>query len=155
MSTNSPSDPTKAHTPPPNSEDVEANVSAAIRRAEQWLEVEETSKSTKQLADMVHDPDGVEFTFAFVDRVARPEDNKVAAREFMKIAHPIKRTAPVPGFMSFLDTVLVTAGAGGVGLLLTQLAVAAGAHVHDWQGKTLDYTPRESFLNPGFRVSIY
>ncbi|MCV2963668.1 3'(2'),5'-bisphosphate nucleotidase CysQ, partial [Escherichia coli] len=27
--------------------------------------------------------------------------------------------------------------------------------VHDWQGKTLDYTPRESFLNPGFRVTIY
>ncbi|MBA2039358.1 3'(2'),5'-bisphosphate nucleotidase CysQ, partial [Escherichia coli] len=26
---------------------------------------------------------------------------------------------------------------------------------HDWQGKPLDYTPRESFLNPGFRVSIY
>ncbi|EBB4726113.1 3'(2'),5'-bisphosphate nucleotidase CysQ, partial [Salmonella enterica subsp. enterica serovar Typhimurium] len=25
----------------------------------------------------------------------------------------------------------------------------------DWQGKTLDYTPRESFLNPGFRVTIY
>ena len=35
------------------------------------------------------------------------------------------------------------------------VAVAAGAHVHDWKGKTLDYTPRESFLNPGFRVSIY
>ena len=35
------------------------------------------------------------------------------------------------------------------------VAVAAGAHVHDWQGRTLDYTPRESFLNPGFRVSIY
>lgn len=35
------------------------------------------------------------------------------------------------------------------------VAVAAGAHVHDWQGKTLDYTPRESFLNPGFRVSIF
>ncbi|MCS2160217.1 3'(2'),5'-bisphosphate nucleotidase CysQ [Scandinavium sp. H11S7] len=35
------------------------------------------------------------------------------------------------------------------------VAVAAGAHVHDWQGKTLDYTPREAFLNPGFRVSIY
>ncbi|MDA4822878.1 3'(2'),5'-bisphosphate nucleotidase CysQ, partial [Enterobacter kobei] len=25
----------------------------------------------------------------------------------------------------------------------------------DWQGKPLDYTPRESFLNPGFRVSLY
>jgi len=35
------------------------------------------------------------------------------------------------------------------------VAVAAGAYVHDWKGKTLDYTPRESFLNPGFRVSIY
>ncbi|WP_031521616.1 3'(2'),5'-bisphosphate nucleotidase CysQ [Siccibacter colletis] len=35
------------------------------------------------------------------------------------------------------------------------VAMAAGAQVHDWQGKTLDYTPRESFLNPGFRVSIY
>ena len=34
-------------------------------------------------------------------------------------------------------------------------AAAAGAHVHNWQGKPLDYTPRESFLNPGFRVSIY
>ncbi|ABV14694.1 TPA: 3'(2'),5'-bisphosphate nucleotidase CysQ [Citrobacter koseri] len=35
------------------------------------------------------------------------------------------------------------------------VAAAAGAHVHNWQGKPLDYTPRESFLNPGFRVSIY
>lgn len=35
------------------------------------------------------------------------------------------------------------------------VAIAAGAHVHDWQGKTLDYTPRESFLNPGFRVSLF
>ena len=46
------------------SKDVEASVGAAIRRAEKWLEVEETSKSTQQLADMVHDPNGVEFTFA-------------------------------------------------------------------------------------------
>ncbi|MEA1063356.1 3'(2'),5'-bisphosphate nucleotidase CysQ [Erwinia sp. HR93] len=35
------------------------------------------------------------------------------------------------------------------------VAAAAGARVHDWQGRTLDYTPRESFLNPGFRVSIF
>lgn len=34
------------------------------------------------------------------------------------------------------------------------VAVAAGGHVRDWQGKTLSYTPRESFLNPGFRVSV-
>jgi 3'(2'), 5'-bisphosphate nucleotidase len=35
------------------------------------------------------------------------------------------------------------------------VAMAAGAYVHDWQGKTLDYAPRESFLNPGFRVSLF
>lgn len=35
------------------------------------------------------------------------------------------------------------------------VARAAGAKIHDWQGKTLDYTPAESFLNPGFRVSIF
>lgn len=35
------------------------------------------------------------------------------------------------------------------------VAVAAGAQIHDWQGKPLCYTPRESFLNPGFRVSLF
>ncbi len=35
------------------------------------------------------------------------------------------------------------------------VAVAAGATVTDWHGQTLDYTPKESFLNPGFRVSLF
>ncbi|SLM64391.1 MULTISPECIES: 3'(2'),5'-bisphosphate nucleotidase CysQ [Dickeya] len=35
------------------------------------------------------------------------------------------------------------------------VALAAGAQVHDWQGNTLSYLPRESFLNPGFRVSLF
>lgn len=35
------------------------------------------------------------------------------------------------------------------------VAIAAGALVNDWQGKPLSYTPRESFLNPGFRVSLF
>ncbi|WON77294.1 3'(2'),5'-bisphosphate nucleotidase CysQ [Serratia sp. UGAL515B_01] len=35
------------------------------------------------------------------------------------------------------------------------IAVAAGAQIRDWQGKPLQYTPRESFLNPGFRVSLF
>lgn len=34
------------------------------------------------------------------------------------------------------------------------VAAAAGAHVRDWQGRYLDYTPRESLLNPGFCVSV-
>lgn len=35
------------------------------------------------------------------------------------------------------------------------VAMAAGAQIHDWQGRPLSYTPRESFLNPGFRVSLF
>lgn len=35
------------------------------------------------------------------------------------------------------------------------VAQAAGATVTDWQGQTLMYTPKESFLNPGFRVSLF
>lgn len=35
------------------------------------------------------------------------------------------------------------------------VAAAAGAQIHDWQGKPLIYAPRESFLNPGFRVSLF
>ncbi len=35
------------------------------------------------------------------------------------------------------------------------VALAAGAHITDWSGKTLDYTPRESLINPGFRVSSF
>lgn len=35
------------------------------------------------------------------------------------------------------------------------VAMAAGAQISDWQGRALDYTPRVSFLNPGFRVSLF
>lgn len=35
------------------------------------------------------------------------------------------------------------------------VAAAAGAQVRDWQGRLLTYAPRESFLNPGFRVSLF
>lgn len=70
-------------------QDMEGLVDVAIEQADTWLEVKETAPATKQLADMVHDPHGVEFTFSFVDRVARPEDNKVAAEEFAKIASPL------------------------------------------------------------------
>lgn len=34
------------------------------------------------------------------------------------------------------------------------IAMAAGAQVNDWQERPLDYTPRASFLNSGFQVSL-
>lgn len=34
------------------------------------------------------------------------------------------------------------------------IAIAAGARIHDWQGKPLTYLPAESLLNPGFHVFV-
>ena len=143
------------------SKDVEASVGAAIRRAEKWLEVEETSKSTKQLADMVHDPNGVEFTFAFVDRVARPEDNKVAAHEFAKIASPLNKKSETPGFMGLLDTFLVSAGSIAAPLLpnvvmpiaRTYLRQTVGHLVLDAESQALD-TMLDKAKEDGFTLNL-
>jgi len=151
----------QANTPLHNSSDVEAVVTKAIHRAEQWLEIEETSASTKQLADMVHDPDGVEFTFAFVDRVARPEDNHVSAKEFAKIANPFKRTDPVPGFMSLVDSILVTAGSIAAPLLpnivmpiaRSYLRATVGHLVLDAESKALDRM-LDDYRDKGFQLNL-
>ncbi|PLK59440.1 3'(2'),5'-bisphosphate nucleotidase CysQ [Candidatus Palibaumannia cicadellinicola] len=34
------------------------------------------------------------------------------------------------------------------------VAIAAGAQVNDWHKQSINYTPRVSFLNPGFQVSL-
>lgn len=143
------------------SKDVEASVGAAIRRAEKWLEVEETARSTRQLADMVHDPDGVEFTFSFVDRVARPEDNMVAAREFAKIANPFNKQSSTPGFMTLLDTFLVTAGSIAAPLLpsvvmpiaRTYLRQTVGHLVLDAESKAMD-DMLDKAKESGFRLNL-
>ncbi|MXP51322.1 3'(2'),5'-bisphosphate nucleotidase CysQ [Pantoea sp. SoEX] len=35
------------------------------------------------------------------------------------------------------------------------IAVASGAHVKDWSGKTLNYIPRQSLTNPKFLASVF
>ena len=133
----------------------------ALHRADDWLKIEETSRSTRQLADMVHEPSGVEFTFSFVDRVARPEDNRVAAEEFAKIAHPVKRKAPVPGFLGIVDRLLVTAGSIAAPLLpqvvmpiaRAYLRTVVGHLVLDAESATMD-TMLESAKDDGFQLNI-
>ncbi|KAB1501403.1 aldehyde dehydrogenase family protein [Corynebacterium sp. 320] len=150
-----------ANTPLPNSGDVEAVVDAAISRANEWLQIEETSASTQQLADLVHDPDGVEFTFAFVDRVARPEDNRVAAKEFVKIAHPFKKSAPIPDFMGPIDSLLVTAGSIFAPLLPSVVMPIARSYLRstvahlvlDAESKALDELLDRS-REEGFRLNL-
>ena len=74
---------TDAYTPLPNSSDLDKAAEAAVIRAKEWLALtnnaasKKEAASTEQLAALVRDDDGIRFTMGFVDRVARPADNKI------------------------------------------------------------------------------
>jgi RHH-type transcriptional regulator, proline utilization regulon repressor / proline dehydrogenase / delta 1-pyrroline-5-carboxylate dehydrogenase len=91
----------------------DAMVERAVARAERWS-IESTwsggngDAATRRLAAMVHDAGGVEFAMAFVDRVARPEDDEVAARELARL---VGRGATLPSFATVLDRTMLRVGA--------------------------------------------
>ncbi|MCD2194425.1 bifunctional proline dehydrogenase/L-glutamate gamma-semialdehyde dehydrogenase [Actinomycetospora endophytica] len=87
-----------------------ALVERAIVRADRWSAASASGHdaATRRLASLVHDPDGVDFALRFVDRVARPDDDGVAARELARLAG---RGATLPGFASALDRGMLRAGA--------------------------------------------
>src|SRR5699024_4262370 len=99
---------TAAHTRLPESDDVEAVVEAAAQRARTWLTVTEDKHdaSTEQLAALLRDEDGVAFTMDFVDRVMRPEDDKVAADALQAITEKFD-----PAFLGRFNGLLI--GMGG------------------------------------------
>src|SRR5699024_10909097 len=71
----------------------------AITRAHEWLAATSHSdgiSATERLPDLVRDPGGVAFTMDFVDRVARPEDNRTAA-------HALRKLDSAPDFLGRLN----------------------------------------------------
>lgn len=153
--------------PPPNSHDLDDITDRAIARAHEWLEAtngEQTRKessSTEQLAALVHDPQGIDFTMGFVDRVARPEDNAVAAKEFASLGSPFGRKEPLPDFLGPLNTALVSLGALA-GQILPDIVMPiargylrkmVGHLVLDANGKALDKLLDDAHAN-GFRLNI-
>ena len=67
--------------------------------------------SGERLAGVLKDPNGLNFTLGFVDRVVRPEDLRVAARNFEKLTHI------VPAFLPRYLRILIVLG-GGFAILL-------------------------------------
>jgi RHH-type transcriptional regulator, proline utilization regulon repressor / proline dehydrogenase / delta 1-pyrroline-5-carboxylate dehydrogenase len=94
----------------PPAEIDEPMVERAVARAARWSEASAGGHdaATRRLASLVHDPDGVEFALRFVDRVARPDDDGVAARELARLAG---RGATLPGFATVVDRTMLRAGA--------------------------------------------
>ena len=110
---------TSAHTRLPESGDVEACVDAAVTRAHSWLRASEgeQDKGTEQLAQLLRDSEGAAFTMDFVDRVMRPEDDKVAANALKKITQQFD-----PAFLGLINGTLVGMG-GFFGPILPNLVM--------------------------------
>ena len=62
--------------------------------------------AAEQLAKLVHDPAGVDYTMAFVDQVARPEDNGTAANQLAAMTKGTK----APAFLSAMDRAAMQLG---------------------------------------------
>ncbi|MFD1824469.1 bifunctional proline dehydrogenase/L-glutamate gamma-semialdehyde dehydrogenase [Mumia zhuanghuii] len=63
----------------------------------QWLDAAATKPvdpAARQLAAVLKDPAGLDFTVGFVDRVIRPEDTGVAAQSFRELARSTPRFLP-------------------------------------------------------------
>ncbi|WP_168582585.1 proline dehydrogenase family protein [Gephyromycinifex aptenodytis] len=93
-------------------------VEDAVSLARAWAQATEegetpTEKATSgQLAALVRDQAGLDFAVRFVDRVARPEDNAVAARELSRLS-----TKNASGFLAGPDRAML-----GLGSLVAPLA---------------------------------
>ena len=76
---------------------AKALASEAVALVRHWLT--EASKipvdaSAQQLAGVLKDPNGLEFTVGFVDGVVRPEDLNVAARNLAALAPKVPAFLP-------------------------------------------------------------
>ncbi|UCR90635.1 bifunctional proline dehydrogenase/L-glutamate gamma-semialdehyde dehydrogenase [Mycetocola spongiae] len=85
-----------ADSPSPSTPRTEVSGADAVALVEKWLTASEAfapSKSASLLAETLKDPAGLDFTLGFVDRVVRPEDLSVAARNLRLLAKD------APGFL--------------------------------------------------------
>ncbi|QNO37408.1 bifunctional proline dehydrogenase/L-glutamate gamma-semialdehyde dehydrogenase [Protaetiibacter sp. SSC-01] len=70
----------------------------------------------ERLADLLRDPDGLDFALGFVDRVVRPEDPRVAAKNFERLSRR------VPRFLPWYLRALIVLG-GGFSLLAPRIVI--------------------------------
>ncbi|PRY67873.1 L-proline dehydrogenase [Glaciihabitans tibetensis] len=81
----------------------------AIRVVRRWLS--ESAEATpdpgaRRLAGLLADPRGLDFTLGFVDRVVRPEDQRVAARNLERLSRSI------PSFLPWYERAAISFGGG-------------------------------------------
>ncbi|MHB1008322.1 MAG: bifunctional proline dehydrogenase/L-glutamate gamma-semialdehyde dehydrogenase [Propionibacteriaceae bacterium] len=83
----------------PATDEVAGLADAAVEQVRTWLAASrdiEPDSSAKLLADVLRDPNGLDFTVGFVDRVVRPEDLHVAGRALRELLPIMPRFLPLP-----------------------------------------------------------
>ena len=108
-------------------------VEDAVVLARQWMAAAEheppgASRSTHRLTSLVADPAGLDLAIRFVDRVARPEDNLVAARELARLRGPGQ---PSLTFLGPVDRALLRTGAALATTLPGVVVPAARTRLRD------------------------
>ncbi|MDI3331598.1 MAG: bifunctional proline dehydrogenase/L-glutamate gamma-semialdehyde dehydrogenase [Micrococcus sp.] len=120
---------------------------AAVEQVRRWLHEARNHPanfSARQLAGVLKDPDGLDFTVGFVDRVVRPEDPAIAAEALRDLA---PRT---PGFLPWAMRSAMGAG-GRLAPAVPRLAVPAARRVLRELVSHLIVDATEDKLGPAIR----
>src|ERR1700710_978650 len=97
----------------PLADDLAGLADEAIALARRWAAASDSTatraerRASERLAHLVRDRAGVEFALHFIDRVVRPEDPAVAARELARLVYE----RDLPGFLGPIDRALLSGGA--------------------------------------------
>ncbi|WP_413544137.1 bifunctional proline dehydrogenase/L-glutamate gamma-semialdehyde dehydrogenase [Citricoccus nitrophenolicus] len=92
----------------PDPDELRTLAPAAVEQVKAWLHEARrhpSNFSARQLAGLLKDPAGLDFTVGFVDRVIRPEDHRIAAEALADLA------PQTPGFLPWVMRAAM--GAGG------------------------------------------
>ncbi len=107
---------------PPTSLPTVDEVETLVRS---WLAQGEGAKpdpSAERLAGVLKDPRGLDFTLGFVDKVMRPEDLRVAARNLEQLSHA------VPAFLPWVLRTAVRLG-GGLAIVFPRIVIPIARRV--------------------------
>lgn len=109
--------------------DTAADTAAALAR--RWAAATGSDAASTRLGALVADPDGLELAVRFIDRVVRPEDDRVAARELAGLR---SRVAAVGGALGPVDRLLLAVGALAAPAAPGLVVPAARARLHQLVG---------------------
>ncbi|MEV4900180.1 bifunctional proline dehydrogenase/L-glutamate gamma-semialdehyde dehydrogenase [Citricoccus sp. NPDC055426] len=109
----------------PDPDELRTLAPAAVEQVKAWLHEARkhpSNFSAQQLAGVLKDPAGLDFTVGFVDRVIRPEDHRIAAEALADLA------PQTPGFLPWYMRSAMGVG-GRLAPLLAPVAVPAARRV--------------------------